>query len=529
MARSRLTPFAKLLLTIVIVAALFFGGKWILENTDFGRNLLNSDNATVRVDDDSASDNNTTTADGDCPTIRVGVVDWGGYAGGQYFNEGFKANRQSRFYKDYGFQVEFKVLNDFVASREAWKSGEVDLLWATIDAFPTEVNDLQKQGYEPVVVFQSDWSRGGDAIVVRRGINRVSDLRGKKIAVAELTPSHSFLIWLLEAGNLSSRDVQIVPQANAIDAAKAFQAGRVDAAVVWSPDDELSLEAVPGSRILQSTRSASNIIADVFFAKRDWLEDNRACVDQLYEGWMKGAAEINASEAAKRKAAEILAEGFEASVTVDDALAAINNVRLTTHGDNLNFFGLNNDYKGVDGKKLYTDMEGSYTDLGYIEGRVPAWRQISYPGVVRSNRTLTGPENDAEAGRQFEEVDEDEGSEKEAIASKPVSITFRTGEASLDENAKYIIDREFVPIARAFSNSRIRIEGNTDNTGSRATNMTLSKRRAESVRNYLVSEYNFPRNRFIVVGNGPDKPIADNTIPEGREQNRRTDFQLVED
>ena len=529
---SRLTPLAKLLLTVLIVGALAFAGKYILDNTEFGRNLFNGNGDTdiATVDDDNRrdTDRRTDTADGDCPTIRVGVVDWGGYAGGQYFNEGFRANRDSRFYKDYGFQVDFKVLNDFVASREAWKSGEVDLLWATIDAFPTEVNDLSKQGYDPVVVFQSDWSRGGDAIVVRRGINRVSDLKGKTIAVAELTPSHSFLIWLLNAGNLSTKDVTIVPQANAIDAAKAFQAGRVDAAVVWSPDDELSLKAVPGSRILESTRSASNIIADVFFAKKDWVEANQDCVAQLYEGWMKGAAEINASDAAKRKAAKILADGFEAGVTVDDAYAAINNVRLVTHGDNLNFFGLNGDYRGVTGQSLYQDMEGEYSDLGYIDGRVPAWRQVSFPAVVR-NAKLSGPENSAERAREFTEVTEEEADDAEVIANKPVTINFRTGEFQLDENAKYIIDREFVPIAQAFSNARVRIEGNTDNVGSASSNIALSRKRAESVRDYLVQEYSFPRNRFIVVGNGPNEPIASNNDPAGRAKNRRTDFQLVRD
>jgi len=99
----------------------------------------------------------------------------------------------------------------------------------------------------------------------------------------------------------------------------------------------------------------------------------------------------------------------------------------------------------------------------------------------------------------------------------------------LDENSKYIIDNEFVDIAKAFSNSRIRIEGNTDNTGSAATNKALSLKRAQSVADYLVSTYNMPRNRFIVVGNGPDKPVADNSTASGKAKNRRTDFELVPD
>ncbi|MCB0664097.1 MAG: hypothetical protein KDC24_15230, partial [Saprospiraceae bacterium] len=200
---SRLTTFSKFLITLVIVGILFFGIRYLMTNTNLIKD--NSGEPTTKKDDYKPSDDGT---------IKVGVVTWGGYAGGQYFNEGFEANSRSRFKKEYGFDVEFKILDDFDASRAAFKNDDVNLLWATIDAFPTEVNMLSD--YNPVVVFQADWSRGGDAIVARRGINKVSDLKGKKIAVAELTPSHSFLIWLLGAGGLTTKDVTIVKQANAI-------------------------------------------------------------------------------------------------------------------------------------------------------------------------------------------------------------------------------------------------------------------------------------------------------------------------
>ena len=190
MAR-RLTTFSKFLITLLIVAAIAFAGRYILNETEFGRNLVNKS----EQDDDYEKKEDSKVDDS---VIKIGVVTWGGYAGGQYFNEGFQANSQSRFYKDYGFRVEFKILDDFDASRAAWKSDEVNLLWATIDAFPTESAGLRD--FEPQVVFQADWSRGGDAIVVRRGITKVSDLKGLKIAVAEMTPSHSFLLWLLNAG-----------------------------------------------------------------------------------------------------------------------------------------------------------------------------------------------------------------------------------------------------------------------------------------------------------------------------------------
>ncbi len=537
---KRLTTFSKLLITLLILGVIVFGGDWILKNTNAGQSIQDqADNIEQGGADYGSNGTSSSTSPANRPSsnsgnvnredvIKIGVVTWGGYAAGQYFNEGFEASKASRFYKDYGFQVEFKVLDDFVPSRAAWKNDDVDLLWATIDAFPTEAGGDLAQ-FDPVVLFQADWSRGGDAIVARRGISKVSDLKGKKIAVAELTPSHSFLLWMLEAGGLTQDDVTLVPQESAIQAATIFKSQRVDAAVVWSPDDILAIKAVPGSRILESTRSASNIIADVFFAKKGYVNKNRKRLEQLYEGWMKGAAEINNSPTARNKAASILAREFTergTALSTEEADEMIGNVRLVTHGDNKNFFGLNKSFKGVTGESLYSRMSNVYNDLGHTGGKFPpTWSQINYPGLV-NNTTLAGEAHFPEKSKEFATATKADET-KEAVASKQVSISFRTGEYQLDENSKYIIDKEFVPIANAFSNARIRIEGNTDNTGSRATNLALSKKRAQAVANYLASEYNMSRNRFVVVGNGPDKPVADNNTERGRSNNRRTDFELI--
>lgn len=509
---AKLTTFSKLLIVLLVVAAAFFGIRYLMDSGMIGNGTASNSSSSSSSSGSSASDD----------VIRIGVVTWGGYAGGQYFNEGFAASSASRFKKEYDIDVEFVLNDDVDASLNAWKAGDIDLHWYTIDAFPTILEGLK--AYDPVVLWQADWSRGGDAIVARRGINSVGDLRGQKIAVAELTPSHSFLLWLLDAGGLDPSDVEIVPQSNAIDAAAAFKSQQVDAAVVWSPDDEQCVRAVSGARILESTRSASNIIADFFFAKREYAEANRDKLQKLYEGWMKGAAEINTDPAAKAKAGRILAQGL--GIPEADAIASIDNVRLVTHGDNLNFFGLNPDYTGVTGNSLYLRMANEYRDLGFMNGAAPNWRQVSFPGMVQATN-LSGSSHAAEASKTFTKVAEDEGKELEAIASKPVSINFRSGEHVLDENAKRIIDLEFIDIARAFANARIRIEGNTDNVGSTSANIALSERRAQSVANYLIREHGMSPNRLIIVGNGPNNPIASNATAEGKAQNRRTDFQLV--
>ncbi|MEL6843562.1 MAG: ABC transporter substrate-binding protein, partial [Bacteroidota bacterium] len=366
MAKTRLTPLAKFLIFAIVVGAMSFG-LIKLKNNGALDNIIPTGESSGLSGSDKGDD-----------VINIGVVTWGGYAGGQYFNEGFEANENSRFYKDYGLKVNFKVLDDFDASRDAFKADEVNLLWATIDAFPTEVEGLS--AYDPQVVFQADWSRGGDAIVVRRGINNVADLKGKKVAVAPMTPSHTFLIWLLDAGGFTTKDVEIIQVPSAIDAADAFKSGTVDAAVVWSPDDQDCVEKVPGAKVLENTKNASHIIADVFYAKKSWLDANKDKVQKLYEGWMIGASEINGSDEAKRKAATILAAGLR--LPEDYCYNAINNVRLTTHGDNLDFFGMNQDYKGVTGEDLYNKMKVTYADLGFAPAQVPSWRLVAYKDLV---------------------------------------------------------------------------------------------------------------------------------------------------
>lgn len=455
--------------------------------------------------------------------IRIAVNTWGGFAGGQYWNDGFKPNREtSRFYKESNLLVEFVLIDDFTASREALKSGDVDLIWSTADLFPTDAPNLPDN---VKIVFQSDWSRGGDAVVSIPGIDKVSDLKGKKVAVSLLTPSHTLLISLLEQSGLNLDDIKIVETANAMDAASMFKSGQVDAAIVWSPDDQDCLEAVKGSKILTSTNTATHIIADVLVAKDKFIEDNQEILVQLYEGWMKGAAELNSSDIAKHKAAKILADNFEG---VDEAFCftAINNARLNTHGDNLNFFGLNSSYRGVTGEDIWSKMTVVYTKLGYVEKQMN-WRSVHTDKVVKGAK-LSGSGQEAEKIKEFKTPTKEMSDKTKitAFSSKSASINFNTGSSILSDEAKFIIDKEFVDIAKINTTARIRIIGNTDNTGSFNTNMSLSKSRAQAVGDYLVNEYGIKSNRIVIVGNGPNEAIK-NGIIGSSEEYRRTDFELI--
>ena len=70
---------------------------------------------------------------------------------------------------------------------------------------------------------------------------------------------------------------------------------------------------------------------------------------------------------------------------------------------------------------------------------------------------------------------------------------------------------------------RVEVGGHTDSTGSSEYNANLSLRRAEAVRDYLVSR-GVLRSRMTVRGYGEAIPISDNTTSEGRARNRRVEL-----
>lgn len=525
---TRLTGFSKLVITLLILTAIFFGGRYLLNSTKLGQDLKKQ--AEQASTEKGSTDEKGTTTSGtrDPNTLRVQLVTWGGYAPGLYFNEGPNANEQSRFFKDYGFKVEFKVENDLLNAMNAWMAGEYDVLVQTADAFPLYTAPDDINAFQPKAFMQVDWSRGGDAVIVKRGINTANDLKGKRIAVAVPSPAQTLLNSTLEAAGLKYSDVTVVKTSDNLKAAELFRSQDIDAAVVWSPDDLKATSDVPGSKVLLTTVQQSHIIADIMFASQKTIDEKKNMIHGFYEGWMKGVAELNSSTANHAKAGKYLGEMN--GLTQEDGLGMMSTVYWTGQGDNINFFGLNSNYKGQKGQDLYEKMSKKFVETGDSPKPAPAWRSVIYTGAVTAAQAnLTGSVYDAEKSKVFTPVTKAEISAP-AIASKPISINFASGKFALDENSKTIIDLQFADVAKTFANIKVRVEGNTDNVGSKATNKALSEKRAKSVADYLKSQYGMDANRFIIVGNGPDKPVVgceSNATDDCKAKNRRTEFQLI--
>ncbi len=74
---------------------------------------------------------------------------------------------------------------------------------------------------------------------------------------------------------------------------------------------------------------------------------------------------------------------------------------------------------------------------------------------------------------------------------------------------------------------RLKLSGHTDNVSSMKFNMTLSKKRVESVKKYLVSK-GISGDRIVLKWYGPTKPVASNNTEEGKQKNRRVEFLIIQ-
>ncbi len=107
-----------------------------------------------------------------------------------------------------------------------------------------------------------------------------------------------------------------------------------------------------------------------------------------------------------------------------------------------------------------------------------------------------------------------------------LGVNFATDSSTLTAQSKPVLD-EVAKGLIAHPRLKIEIQGHTDSTGSATHNLGRSQRRAEAVRDYLISQ-NVPAGQLMTKGYGQTQPVQSNATPQGRLQNRRVVMHVLE-
>ncbi|HEV7515035.1 MAG TPA: OmpA family protein, partial [Thermoanaerobaculia bacterium] len=114
-----------------------------------------------------------------------------------------------------------------------------------------------------------------------------------------------------------------------------------------------------------------------------------------------------------------------------------------------------------------------------------------------------------------------------AIINKQIQIHFTPGSDEIMAGSFLVLDA-LGETMTSFGNTYLRVEGNTDATGTQRANLTLSEKRALAVKDYILKNFpNIEAARFQTIGHGAANPVADNATETGRQLNRRTDIKVV--
>lgn len=106
-------------------------------------------------------------------------------------------------------------------------------------------------------------------------------------------------------------------------------------------------------------------------------------------------------------------------------------------------------------------------------------------------------------------------------------IQFDLAKATIKPESFSLLD-EIVSVIKANPHiKKVRIEGHASADGDADFNKRLSADRAKSVREYLI-DHGIPADALVSEGYGIERPIASNDTPDGREKNRRVEFNIIE-
>lgn len=534
----KLTPFAKAFIAVVVLAVIGFATwhykgdaikKWAggERTTEGGDSKGDFDKLNSAPGDPARGTGSTGVNTASIGTGRlnrplvVGINTWAGHAPGVVFNNGMEPNAGSFYKRKFNLDVKFVLLEDPAAKLAAFRSGQVDIMWNTVDNWAREASILAEQNQSAKSIIMQDWSRGGDGIAALSSIKSIEDLKGHKIACTQFTPSHFLLLYLLSQSGLTPEDragveKNIIFTTDAPAAAAAFKAKQVDAAVTWEPDLSGAVTARGNeAHVLVSTQAASNIIADTLCARQDVIDQAPETVRDFVNGWLEGIELIKNDP---NGSYEIVARALK--LDTDTVSGMLSGLKLTPYADNAQFYGLTGTKAHYE--TLFDTAFVIWRKKGLVTKSVDAkaWADTRFLQALAGNYPSQKVEEAPVVAKAPSEKDI-------PILRQQIQIQFTPGSDEIMPGSYLLLDK-LGETMTSFGSTILRIEGNTDNTGSSTGNLTLSERRALAVKNYIVKNFsNIPPTRFQTIGRGSSNPIAENTSEAGRQLNRRTDIKVI--
>jgi len=287
-------------------------------------------------------------ATADAGEMRLGMTTWVGY--GPMF-----LARDKGFFKENGLDVELQIIEDAALYMAAIAAGKLDGNASTID----EIMKYRSPDFCFKSVVALDDSHGGDGVLVQKDVNSLADLKGKAVGMNEGSVSQFWFNILLKREGMTESDLQITNM-TADDAAAAFIAGQIPAAVTWEPHLTLVRTKDQGKVLIDSAQTPG-LIVDVVALTCDYIDKNPKDVEAFIKGLYKAVEFIKTNP---EEAYAVMAKGVGGYLEKpEDFAEAAKGVRFYDEARNVEFFGTPDKGEAADLIKLGGEIWGGFQKL----------------------------------------------------------------------------------------------------------------------------------------------------------------------
>lgn len=232
--------------------------------------------------------------------MKLALTTWIGYSP-------FYVAAGMDYYKKHDLKVTLQTFSDPAMLPSAVTSKAADGSMMTYD----QLIGAAAQGQKLKVVMPIDYSNGGDAVLADKTINKITDLKGKKVAYAPLSPSDFLISYALKVNGMSTDDIKPINMTpEAIPSAMASKA--VPAGTTYEPNVSQILAMDGGTKfhVIYSSKEAPGLIADVLIFDEAYIKKNRKPIAALIQAYVEGLAYMNTHP---KEASEIIGKAIGVS------------------------------------------------------------------------------------------------------------------------------------------------------------------------------------------------------------------------
>jgi len=204
--------------------------------------------------------------------LKVGYSDWPGFTA-------WEIAKEKGLFKKHGVDVNLVWFPVYTDSLTALNTGQLD---CNLQTWNDAMAPLA-EGIPLKAVVLLDNSFGNDALVAKPGIETAKDLKGKTVATELGTCDHFLMLKALDSAGLTEKDVTY-KNLTVPDAAAAFIAGKVDAAVIWQPWVS-QIQREGQGKVIYSSADIPGLIPDIALCRTSVVESRPEDIQKLVAVW----------------------------------------------------------------------------------------------------------------------------------------------------------------------------------------------------------------------------------------------------